>query len=270
MEIAPVRGGPKPIAIKTCQHVTIKDVTIQNGPNYSISFMNCDYVDVENVTIHKGFADGIDFDNCRYCRVSDCCIEAIDDAICLKTSPALGFISSCEYITITNCILATICNCFKMGTESSGDYLFITVSNCVCKTLPEKISASSGVSLQSVDGAHIMHITISDLTMVNVRCPLLIRLGNRGRAQTVPTPGAIENVIITNIVATGVELPIIISGIPNYPIRHINLSNFIIDYNPPQDVMEINPLEIPENEKKYPDAGMFGKVPIWGVFRTPY
>ncbi len=33
------RGGPKPIALKRCQNVTIKDITILNAPNYAISLV---------------------------------------------------------------------------------------------------------------------------------------------------------------------------------------------------------------------------------------
>lgn len=36
------RGGPKPIALKRCKHITIKDVTIRNAPNYAISMLGTD------------------------------------------------------------------------------------------------------------------------------------------------------------------------------------------------------------------------------------
>ena len=52
------RAGPKPLALKTCQHITIRDITIQNAPNYNISLMDCDYSVIDNVTILNGLADG--------------------------------------------------------------------------------------------------------------------------------------------------------------------------------------------------------------------
>ena len=33
------RGGPKPIALKQCRDVTIRDVTLENAPNYNISML---------------------------------------------------------------------------------------------------------------------------------------------------------------------------------------------------------------------------------------
>ena len=38
------RGGPKTVAIKLCQYVTIRGITVKNSPNYSISFWGSVYV----------------------------------------------------------------------------------------------------------------------------------------------------------------------------------------------------------------------------------
>ena len=75
------RGGPKTVAIKLCQYVTIRGVTVKNSPNYSISLWGADYVNVDGVTILNGLADGIDPDASRYVRISNCYIDAHDDAI---------------------------------------------------------------------------------------------------------------------------------------------------------------------------------------------
>src|SRR5712692_6851865 len=62
------RGGPKTIAIKLCEHVTIRGITVRNSPNYSISLWGTDYVDIDGVTILNSYADGIDPDASRYVR----------------------------------------------------------------------------------------------------------------------------------------------------------------------------------------------------------
>jgi polygalacturonase len=41
------RGGPKPVALKRCRHVTIRDITIRNAPNYAISLLGTDYTHPE-------------------------------------------------------------------------------------------------------------------------------------------------------------------------------------------------------------------------------
>ncbi len=110
------RGGPKPIALKNSQHITIRSITIRNAPNYNISLLGCDYVDIDGVTILNGFSDGIDPDNCRFVRIANCYIDSHDDAICPKASRALGKPRGTEHLTVTNCITRTACNNFKFGT----------------------------------------------------------------------------------------------------------------------------------------------------------
>src|SRR5215471_2887086 len=124
------RGGPKPLAFKNCRHVTVRDITLQNSPNYNISLLGCDYVDILGVTILNGYCDGIDPDSCRFVRIANCFVESWDDAIVPKASFALGRRAATEHLTVTNCVLTTACNCFKLGTESCGDFKNITVSNC--------------------------------------------------------------------------------------------------------------------------------------------
>src|SRR5437764_10255129 len=65
------RHGPKTIAIKLCERVTIRGITVRNSPNYSISFWGTDYINVDGVTILNGYADGIDPDACRYVRIAN-------------------------------------------------------------------------------------------------------------------------------------------------------------------------------------------------------
>ncbi|MEK6756581.1 MAG: glycosyl hydrolase family 28-related protein, partial [Bacteroidota bacterium] len=210
------RGGPKPIALKRCQHVTIKDITIRNAPNYAISLLGTDYVNIDGVNILNGYCDGIDPDACRYVRIANCQIETWDDAIVPKASFSLGVRRAVEYLTVTNCILATNCNAFKLGTESGGGFRHITVSNCVMYSRATGRPPVSGIALESVDGGDIDGVTISNIAMANVQTPIFLRLGNRGRDMDKPIPGTLRNVFISNIVATGANQPCPIVGIPGH------------------------------------------------------
>ncbi len=104
------RGGPKPIALRECRHVTIQDVVMENAPNYNISLLGCDHVDIRGVTIRNGYADGIDPDCCRHVRIAGCRVESRDDAIVLKSSLALGVRRSTEYVVVTDCNLVKVRN----------------------------------------------------------------------------------------------------------------------------------------------------------------
>jgi len=110
------RGGPKPIALKRCRFVTLRDLTVLHAPNYCVSLGGCDDVLIEGVTIRDAYADGIDPDCCRRVRIVNCDVESDDDALCLKTSFLLGAPSVTEDVLVANCRLKSPSNCFKLGT----------------------------------------------------------------------------------------------------------------------------------------------------------
>ena len=262
------RHGPKPIALKNCRHIAVRDVTIQNSPNYNISLLGCEHVNIEGLTILNGYCDGIDPDCCHHVRIANCYVEAWDDAIVPKASFALGRRGSTENVTVTNCVLTTACNCFKLGTESSGDFKNITVSNC---TMFARLDLwpgrrpTSGISLEMVDGASLERVAISNIVMADIESPIFIRLGNRGRAQAVPKPEHLEGVSISDIVATGATRASSITGIPGYPVRRITLRNLRISATG-GGAAELARKEVPEMVDKYPDADMWDDLPAYGLF----
>ncbi len=259
------RGGPKPIALKRCRHVTVKDITIRNAPNYAISLLGTDYVNIDGVNIFNGYCDGIDPDACRHVRIANCQIETWDDAIVPKASFSLGIRRATEYLTVTNCILATNCSVFKLGTESGGGFRCITVNNCVMHDRATGRPPISGIALESVDGGDIDGVTISNISMVNVRAPIFLRLGNRGRDMDTPAAGALRNVVISNIVATGARQACPIAGLPDHAIQNVTLDNLQIAFTGGGTV-EQTAIPVPEEEGKYPEATMFGILPSYGLY----
>ena len=259
------RGGPKPIALKRCRFVTIRGIRILNAPNYAISMLGTDDVHIDGVTILNGFCDGIDPDSCRNVRISNCRIETVDDAIVPKASFSLGERRVCEQITVTNCILSTVCNGFKLGTESGGGFRRIAVSNCVITGFKDRRPAISGIAIESVDGAVLEGVVVSNITMVNVRAPIFIRLGNRGRDMDAPVPGALRDVSISNVVASRASLACSITGIPGHNVEGVSLSNIHVEFiggNP------LHPAHVPVKEEvaRYPEALMFGALPAYGLY----
>ncbi len=259
------RGGPKPIALKNCQHVTLRGITIRNAPNYAISFLGVDYADVDGVTIRNGYADGIDPDSSRFVRISNCFVDSWDDAICLKASLALGRPRATEHVTVTNCHLASSSNNFKMGTESSGDFRNIALSNCVMFRPQQNASRDrSGIAIESVDGSHIDGLSISNVVMQEVYNPIFIRLGNRGRGLDPPTPGSLENVSISHVVAGGATMTSSITGLPGSPVKRVTLDDINITMKGGE--LQVRGLDLPEQPARYPESNMFGTLPAYGLY----
>jgi hypothetical protein len=258
------RNGPKTIALKSSQYITIQGITVQNSPNYSVSFWGCDYVNVIGVTVLNSYADGIDPDASRYVRIANCYVESADDAICPKASPSMGYARPTEHLTVTNCVLRTNANNFKFGTESSGDFKDVAASNLVMLPREKSHPPDSGISLEAVDGAHIDGVVISNISMQGVRIPIFIRRGNRGRGLTHPTPGTLQNISISNVVATGAMETSDISGLPGYPVERVLLDGINITMQGGRK--EAKGLDVPEFPDKYPQAGMFGILPAFGFY----
>ncbi len=267
------RGGPKSIALKRCKFVEIRDVTIRNAPNYAVSLLGTDYVNIDGVMILNAHSDGIDPDASRHVRIANCHIVSWDDAIVLKSSFSLGGRRSTEDVSVTNCYLESACSTFKLGTESGGDFKRIVLSNCVMKGLQggEQASqgryrpANAGLGIMTVDGAHIDGVSVSNVVMHDIRAPIFIRLGNRGRDMPSPVPGTLKNVNIDNIIATNATLASSITGIPGHPVEGVSLSNVRFTYTGGSTYKPADEA-VPEVEGAYPESRMFGGLPAYGLY----
>jgi hypothetical protein len=257
------RYGPKPIAFKNSEWIIIRGVTVKNAPNYAISLGGTDHVDVDGVKILNAFADGIDPDGCHFVRITNSYIDSHDDAICPKSSWALGKPRSVENLVVANCVLRTAANCFKFGSESAGDLRSVAVTNCVMLRRDTERIPNSGISLESVDGAHIEHVVIDNISMQDTAVPLFIRLSNRGRGLDPPVPGSIENISIRNVVATGATLTSSITGIHDAMIRDVTIEGLTVTA---EGGAARSDAEVPELPRKDPDSTMFGQLPAIGLY----
>lgn len=227
--------------------------------------LGTDRVNISGISILNGYCDGIDPDGCKNIRISDCYIDCFDDAIVPKASFSLGYLRSVENLTVTNCILASNCNAFKFGTETGGGFKNVTVSNCTIMERKVGKHADSGISLESVDGAEVEGVTITNISMQNVISPIFLRLGNRGRDMETPKPGFVRNILISNITVVNATQASILAGIPNFPVENVTISNIRVSYVGGGSFSG-KPESVPELVSEYPDTDMFGPIPAWGFY----
>ncbi|WP_041739620.1 rhamnogalacturonidase [Echinicola vietnamensis] len=280
-------GANKAIALKLCKNVTLKDFTILRGGHFGILATGVDNLTIDNLKMDTN-RDGMDIDCCRHVSISNCKINSPnDDAICLKSSYALGEARATEDVTITNCQvsgydLGTFIDGtyqtneadqvpdqegptgrIKMGTESNGGFKNITISNCVFKH-------SRGLALETVDGALLEDIVITNITMRDVtNSPFFLRLGARMRGPEGAEVGKLGRVSINNVNVYDADsrFSSIISGIPGHPIEAVSLSNIRIWYRPlPEGEIPNVQQDVPEYEEAYPEPQKFGVLPAYGFF----
>ncbi|MBS1857491.1 MAG: glycoside hydrolase family 28 protein [Acidobacteria bacterium] len=301
------RGADKAIALKLCRNVTLRDFSILSGGHFGILATGVDNLTIDNLRIDTN-RDGIDVDSCRNVRIANTSANTPnDDAIVLKTTFALGAFRPTENVTIVNCFVSgydigslldgtykrTVTRApdrdgptgrVKLGTESNGDFRNIVISNVV-------FDRSRGLALESVDGARIEDVAISNITMRDVsNAPIFIRLGSRMRAPEGTPVGSIRRVHIANVVAYDADprYASIVSGIPGHDVEDVTLTNIRLVYRgglnldqvakEPPDLVNtfffrasggVPPREAfatPEREKEYPEPSMFGLVPASGFF----
>jgi polygalacturonase len=278
--------GNKAIALKNCRNVLFRDFSILKGGHFGLLLTGVDNLTIDNLTIDTD-RDGIDIDCCRNVRVSNCFVNSPwDDAICPKSSYALGYARATENMTISNCYVAGSYELgtmldgtykkfapdvprlarngrIKCGTESNGGFKNITISNCV-------FDGCMGLALESEDGALCEDIAISNITMRDVvSAPLFWRLGARLRGPRESTKvGTLQRIVVNNLVSynTVPHISSILSGIPDSPIRDIKISNVYIQHQGGGSANDAK-IVMPENADKYPDPGMFGPTtPSQGFF----
>jgi len=276
-DIGTVRLGNKAIALKLCRNVLLRDFTIFHGGHFAVLATGCDNMTVDNVTMDTN-RDGIDIDCCRNVVVSNCRINSPnDDALCPKSSFALGRNVITENLAITNCQVSgfeegTLLDGtmkprargngngrIKFGTEANGGFRNITVSNCVFRSC-------RGLALEEVDGGIMENITISNLSMMDVPSyAIYVTTGKRHRGPNVTTNSIARNILISNVVATGVESRsgIQIFGTAEHPIEGLRLENIRLVLQgggTKEDAARVPP----ELDRGYPEPR--GVMPAYGVF----
>ena len=257
------KGRPYILRFSECKNVRVENVSFRDSARWLSHYLACENVTINGISIHSKIRenrDGIDVDSCRNVRISDCSIDTGDDAIVLKATTD----RPCQQVLITNCVLSSLASALKLGTESNGGFEDIAISNCTIHD-----TGYSGIAVEMVDGGTLDRVTISNITMKNVKVPIFVRLGNRARPiPDLPPPGmgSLRNVMISNVQASGAdEMGCSITGIPGFPVENVTLDNIRVEFKGGGTTVD-SERQIPEKEAAYPSAKMFGRLPAYGFF----
>ena len=292
--------GNKAIALKNCYNVTLRNFSVLKGGHFALLATGVDNLIIDSLLIDTD-RDGFDIDCCRNVRVSGCTVNSPwDDAICPKSSFALGYNRPTENVTIANNYvtgtyrLGTVQNGtwkkfeeagedpevsrqgrIKCGTESNGGFRNITITGNV-------IEGCKGIAIESSDGALVEDIAITGNTMRDiVDAPLFLCLNRRNRGPASDMrPGVIRRILISNLVChnSAAATASIFTGIPSVLIEDVKLSNCYIGHEGLPTRMRVHwgektepmpawkDLEVPEREQSYPELMQFGPTPCHGLF----
>ena len=195
----PFKRRPMLVLFINCKNIRISDITMRNPAMFNLLAVMSKRIWVKGVfvdSLETENGDGLDFDGCEDVMISDCLLEAGDDAISLKcTHPGWA----CRNYTITNCILRSVWAGFRMGTESSADMTEIVLSNCVFE------NCNDGLKIQDCAGGVYDNVRISNCVMRNVHRPIYMTANSyrlcRYDPSIRPKLGGIRNIVIDGLTA---------------------------------------------------------------------
>jgi polygalacturonase len=289
--------GNKTFALKNCQNVLLRDFTVLKGGHFAVLATGVDNLVLDHLMIDSE-RDGFDIDCCRNVRVSNCTVNTPwDDAICLKSSYALGYARSTDNVTISNNFVSGYYELgsvaaakwqkfpdaanvirngrIKFGTESNGGFRNVTISGNV-------LEGCKGFALESSDGAFLEDVTITCNTMRDiVDSPLFLRLNRRNRnPKETLRPGTLRRIVISDLVSSNsnASTASIFSGIPSNMIEDVKISNCYFGHRGLPTEMPVDwgattgpmpdwhGIKVPEKEDAYPEPLQFGPTPCHGFF----
>lgn len=286
------------VSLSNCSNVTVDNFIIENSAYWTFKLLNCNNVSIKNFVINNNRnvanADGIDIAGSSNVNINHCFISTADDGIVIKNASWLGNFNAMRGVKITDCEIISRTNAIKVGTETTYDISDITITDCRLFMTDLYPGSVSGISLEACDGTSLGNIRICNIDMDRCTCPVFIRLGNRNRAADVNSQSAnaiefgeraskggelakklfngksrISDIIIKDVRASGVELPIIIAGYRQKGrvkrVENIALKNVSVKYaNIPETVDRR--MFIPEYAREYPECWRFRNLPAYALW----
>jgi polygalacturonase len=223
-----------------CDGVLLDGVTFQNSPRFHVRPSQSQNVIIRNLTIRCPWyaqnGDGLDPTSCRNVVIYNTTVDVGDDGICLKpgglaTTQAPG--PACENIVIAGCTVLHAHGGFVIGSESYGGVNNVSVRNCLF------LGTDVGLRFKSFrrNGGLVRNVFIDGVRMRGIASQAILfdmfysgngpdlesrksLAGHLAEPVTARTP-RFEHFSIRNVVCSGAGHAIVISGLPEMPVRGI-------------------------------------------------
>lgn len=253
----------KIISLTRCTNLTLSGITLREGGHFAALINDCDNVVSDRLVIDTAMdRDGWNIISTTDVRITNARLEANDDALAFKSDYALGAKLDNGHVTVTDSHLsAGCCNALMFGSETCGDFTDYRFERITIKG-----SDKSGLGMVSMDGAKISDVHYKDITMTDVRSPILQKVGTRKRCGNNPGVGSISNITYTNIRATGSTpsfSPTIWGESGSSRIKDVTFTDVDITVPGGNGTMSTNP---PANDPKDYNPKAIGTRPAYGWY----
>jgi len=257
---------PRPrdmIRFDKCTNIVLENIGVYYGAFWNIGFEDCNRITIHAITIRNGVyeedgpnTDGINLWNCNKVQISDSDIIAGDDCIVV--------LGESRDVTITNCELQSSETALMISGVRNLSFSNSTIHDSGC-----------GIGFRVWHGIVVDGVIINNIVMdVSDRFkgggtaiymwsfPLYVENINEIPNDTpLPSPGSINNVIISNIVASANGL-VCVNGAKDGYIKGLTLDNIrFLMYGGKTSTLNDNP------PYPYPIYGFHNESPYSLFFR---
>lgn len=238
---------PVLLNIVKSKKVLLEGVTFKNSPSWCLHPLSCEHIIIKDVKVFNPWysqnGDALDLESCNYALIINNVFDAGDDAICIKSGKdedgrKRG--EPCQNVIVKNNVVLHGHGGFVVGSEMSGGVKNIYVSDCTF------LGTDVGLRFKSTRGRGgvVENIHIHNINMIDIPHEALLFdlfYGGKGAGEeteeeliarmktaippvTEETP-AFRDIYISGITANGVGRAMFFNGLPEMPIRNIDIKD---------------------------------------------
>lgn len=239
---------PELVCFRNCENVLLEDCIFQNSPSWNLHPLMCRNVIIKGVTVRNPHysqnGDGIDLESCVGSIIIDSSFDVGDDGICIKSGKdedGRRRAAPCKGLIVNNCTVYHGHGGFVVGSEMSGGVEDVKVSDC------RFLGTDVGLRFKSCRGRggvvkniYIDNIYMTDIVAETVLFDLhyngksAVEAQADGQVQAIEsfpvdeTTPAFRDIWVKDIVCNGAGRAMYFNGIPEMPVRNINIDGCAI------------------------------------------
>ncbi len=221
---------PQLIHFINCRNILLEGITITNSAFWLIQPTYCDNITIRRVNVNSRFInnDGVDLDSDTNVLIENCNFTTGDDFVAIKSGrdqDAWRVNKPCKNIIIRNCVSDNCLHGISFGSELSGGIENVYVENLTFKKIRQY-----GLQFKSNKdrGGYLRNIVIDGIQIDSVQT--CVSFTNQYHSYSGGnSPTLFENIRIQNLDCNvAVEKAVSMKGLPEMPIKNIELDNIII------------------------------------------
>ena len=230
-----------------CRNVWLEDLTVEDGPQWTIHPVYCENVVIRGLDIRTTGpnTDGINPDSCRNVLIEGCRLDTGDDCIAINSGmneDGWRVNRPCENVEIRNCVMEGGHGGIAIGSGLSGGVDKIYAHDCVIRHTMQGIRVKSMRGRGGyVDHTRFENIRLEDTTHQAIQITMFYEYST-----VVPksnTPSDFRGIQIEGVSGGGHALGIQILGLPEHKMKGVSLRQIHLEAEQAMECRDVESME---------------------------